>query len=86
MLCGLTLSQVLQVLDATWFALLQVMNKRERSKPEWPLGDGETSRISLRGPMDNRIKCGLHGARRERRYCVHGGSGAERCLSLGLIG
>jgi hypothetical protein len=30
MLCGLTLHLVLQVLDAAWFALLQVKNKHER--------------------------------------------------------
>jgi hypothetical protein len=35
-------------------------------------GDGETSMLRSRDPMNDRIKCGPHGALRVRRSCVHG--------------
>jgi hypothetical protein len=61
-----------------------VKNKRER--PEWPPGDGETIKLGSRDPVDSRIKCGSNGVRRARLNHVHGGAGAEQCLSSGLIG
>jgi hypothetical protein len=66
MWCGLALGLVLEVLVATCFALVQVKNKRVRSMSRWPLGDGETSRLSPRDPMADGINCEPHGARRAR--------------------
>jgi hypothetical protein len=43
--------------------LVQVKNKRERSLPVWPLGVEKTSRLRLRDPVANRVKCGPHGGK-----------------------
>jgi hypothetical protein len=45
-------------------------------------GDGETSWLGSRDPMDDGISCSLHGARRARRCCVHG----ELVQRVSLIG
>jgi hypothetical protein len=38
--------------------LVQVKNKRERSLPVSPPGVEKTSRLGLRDPVANRVKCG----------------------------
>jgi hypothetical protein len=61
--CGLTLSQVLQVQVAAWFALVQVKSGRERSMP---CGASEESRPDSRDPVDSGVKCGPHGGKKSK--------------------
>jgi hypothetical protein len=41
-----------------------VKNKRERSMPVWPSRSGETSKFGSRDPVDDGIKCELHGGKK----------------------
>jgi hypothetical protein len=43
--------------------LVQVKNKRERLLPVRPLGVEKTSRLRLRDPVANGVKCGPHGGK-----------------------
>jgi hypothetical protein len=41
--------------------MVQVKNKREMSMPMWLPRSGGTSRLGLRDPVADGIKCGPHG-------------------------
>jgi hypothetical protein len=47
-------------------------NKRERSLPVRPPGVEKTSRIGSRDPVDNWVKCGLHGGKNSKMKSVDG--------------
>jgi hypothetical protein len=51
--------------------LVRVVAGEERARKvfsvEGPLGDGETSRLGSRDPVDSRTRCGTHGGEQARR-------------------